>query len=164
MIRCQRDQVIAIITAVDEDANKISTVNIPVTIDSYVQDLVACDAIQPDFINMLFNGQPLNINATDDISLYNSGQSYTLSGRTSKGYNMSIKMPNINVGSYTISYFNFFAANEWYPSVKGTYTITQSESIGGYLAGSFNAKVSKDSTATNPTIPLIGTFRVRIKQ
>jgi hypothetical protein len=164
MIRCQHDQVIAIITAVDEDANKISSVNIPVTIDSYVQDLVACDAIQPDFINMLFNGQPLNINATDSISLYNYGQSYTLSGMTTKGYNVSINMPNINVGTYPIGYLTFYNGNQYYPAARGTYTITQSESVGGYFAGSFNANLLADSTGPNPATPLIGTFRVRIKQ
>lgn len=166
MVRCQRDQVIATINAVDEDANKISTVDIPVTINGYVMDLVACDNVQPDFINMLFNGKQLNINATDNIALTFSSyyQTYTLWGRTTKGYNMSMNMSNINIGTYPISTFNFSDSSQYYNTIKGTYTITQSESVGGYLAGSFDAKASRDTLAANPTIPLTGTFRVKIKQ
>jgi hypothetical protein len=163
MLRCQTDQVFATINATDEDANKMSTVNIPVTVNSYVKDLVACDVIQPDFINMLLNGQPLNITATDTIGLYNSGQSYSLRGRTNSGTSLSIDMPNIKVGSYSDANFYFSAANQWYSPTKATYTITQTGSIGDYLIGSFDAKVSKDSASTNPTA-LTGTFRVRIKQ
>lgn len=163
ILRCVTTQVTAIINAVDQDANKMSTNTKLVTTGNYITNLSACDVILADFVNSLLNGQTANYTATDSISLYNLGSGYLLSAarKTNRDF-IDFQVNDMTVGTHATSIA--LTNNGKYYSGNGTYTLTQSGTLGGYLAGTFTSSVKPDSTQNNGPFPFTGSFRIRITQ
>lgn len=163
ILRCQDDVATATINAEDEAGGKMTTVTLPVTVGAYVRNLAACDLIQPDFINTLFNGKPINFASPDMITFQRFGQTGLFSGSKSDGTATYLSMQNTAPGTYPSSSLQFSSAGKYYHGT-GTYTVTGSGSVGDYFTGSFTGTVSQDSVANPVPYPLSGSFRIRITQ
>ncbi|MFY0253095.1 hypothetical protein ACDQ55_03990 [Chitinophaga sp. 30R24] len=164
ILYCQGYTTNAIINAVDVVANKISTTTLPVTTGAYIQDLSACDAIQPSTLNFTYTGQNYNFSSpTDSVILSQANYRSLLSASNAdKSLVYNIFMDSVSVGTYATQMVNFRNGNLVY-SGSGSYTITQKGTLGGYVEGSFSANLRIDST-TNTSSPLTGTFKVRVTQ
>lgn len=162
---CATGFVNATLLAVDRTNNKMSApTKLDVTAGTYIQPLVACDAIQPNRIQLVVDGRTFNYSQpADSIELRGTGNNmYSFSGRR-KAINTDPAvywmMNNLSTGTRTPYSFNVvMPVSKYFQGRNISCTITKTGGIGEYVEGTFAGNMS-DSTST---VPVSGNFRILI--
>ncbi|WP_160712014.1 carboxypeptidase-like regulatory domain-containing protein [Chitinophaga solisilvae] len=165
--RCSNNNAVeVIINAVDEGANKMSTIRQQLAPGDYTRDMQACNNIQPGEIKLLLEGKAYEFNTiSDSIRFRTSNDSSTRYQIT-----FSKAQPSLNKGSwvfYTIGLGsnNYSTLNlnvdgvAYYGSLNTEVTATGGP--GEYLEGSLFGNVYNYSTQAQ--VPISGNFRIRIE-
>ncbi|RBL93550.1 carboxypeptidase-like regulatory domain-containing protein [Chitinophaga flava] len=168
IVRCQPGAVNMVLNAVDETANKMSTITVQVSPGQYTQDLQACDAIQASTVSILLEGQTLSFSSpADSIALYNGSRdtlvnySAAASHKTANSDYISWNMSSIQVGTQTSKYININVGRKKYYQQSMTVNITRTGVPGEYLEGTLSGNITRaiDSAA----VPISGSFKLRIE-